>query len=371
MKVSVCYFVHNDLAALRTVLPYEMRWADEICVLDMASTDGTKEFCEAFLRPQDKYQRRDENTCPILGFGEARTAAAMMATGDWVLTSDADIVMHWQQADLIKRVLERSTVDVLSVAIAEVRPPLEGKTPMTNIEQVFDRMPRPFRPGNHRVLLRNGVGIDFKGYIHEEPFRGEVNCYAESRPSGLMRLHFHNWVDNPMRGMRYSWMLLRAAKNPELQKYTNRWWYDEYVPKHREHIEHQAAQYEELNKNRHKMNRVEEISAFYHSVLRAYCESIGEPAMPEWKDTEDWHKNAIRARVEMHLKDPRLTPQQSHEIWRQRKLSEGWEYAPVKDFENKKHPCMVPFEKLPPLQQMKHKYFGYVLSAYFQKDALI
>jgi hypothetical protein len=36
-----------------------------------------------------------------------------------------------------------------------------------------------------------------------------------------------------------------------------------------------------------------------------------------------------------------------HDSWAHRRIGEGWTYGPKRDDENKKHPCLVPFEELP------------------------
>lgn len=39
--------------------------------------------------------------------------------------------------------------------------------------------------------------------------------------------------------------------------------------------------------------------------------------------------------------------QEVHACWAESRLREGWEYGPVFDGENKKHPCLIPYEQLP------------------------
>lgn len=36
-----------------------------------------------------------------------------------------------------------------------------------------------------------------------------------------------------------------------------------------------------------------------------------------------------------------------HEVWAQNRINDGWRYGPVRDDANKKHPCLIPYEKLP------------------------
>ena len=56
-------------------------------------------------------------------------------------------------------------------------------------------------------------------------------------------------------------------------------------------------------------------------------------------------------------------PEASHISWMKQKLEEGWVYGPVKDPENKQHPCIVPFDALPREQQAKDFIFRAVVHA--------
>lgn len=36
-----------------------------------------------------------------------------------------------------------------------------------------------------------------------------------------------------------------------------------------------------------------------------------------------------------------------HDVWAQRRISEGWVYGSSRDDQKKEHPCLVPYSKLP------------------------
>ena len=38
----------------------------------------------------------------------------------------------------------------------------------------------------------------------------------------------------------------------------------------------------------------------------------------------------------------------AHDIWAQKRLSQGWTYGPRRDDDQKTHPCLVPYGDLPP-----------------------
>lgn len=241
MTVAVCYIVHNDLSMLRCTLPYEMRWADQIVVLDLGSTDGTKDFCARFLRPSDVYHRRDTNTIPEAGFSEARAFAARLAATDWVAHWGANFMLRWEDGPLVHQILGATTADVLSTETTQIVG--VGDKPWTFEKVIGETAIR--RTEHHRMFIRRNSGVEFKGYIHEEAYRGEVNAYGEAEAAPLRHYHFEASGNHKLRSKRNCWMFKRAMENPELQRYTNRWWYDTYYPANQERILAEAMAYEE------------------------------------------------------------------------------------------------------------------------------
>lgn len=81
MTLSVVVITKNEAHAIRACLE-SVRWADEIIVLDSGSSDGTLEICREFT-PQ-------VHSTDWPGFGPQKNRALALATGDWVLSLDAD-----------------------------------------------------------------------------------------------------------------------------------------------------------------------------------------------------------------------------------------------------------------------------------------
>ena len=57
------------------------------------------------------------------------------------------------------------------------------------------------------------------------------------------------------------------------------------------------------------------------------------------------------------------TPRQSHASWMRQKIAEGWVYGEVKDVEKRQHPCMLPYDELPPYQRAKDSLYIAIVSA--------
>jgi hypothetical protein len=99
--------------------------------------------------------------------------------------------------------------------------------------------------------------------------------------------------------------------------------------------------------------KIIDIAKVCHEVNRAYCESIGDLSQLEWDAAPDWQRESAKAGVLFHRENPDAKPSASHESWLKVKEQEGWKYGPVKDADNKEHPCFVPYNQLPTEQRAK------------------
>lgn len=100
-----------------------------------------------------------------------------------------------------------------------------------------------------------------------------------------------------------------------------------------------------------------------HEANRAWCLANGDDSQPLWDDAPDWQKDSAIKGVQFHMDNPDAGDSASHDNWMAQKDDEGWCYGPVKDPENKTHPCMVPFEELPEVQQRKDTLFRAIVHA--------
>ena len=113
------------------------------------------------------------------------------------------------------------------------------------------------------------------------------------------------------------------------------------------------------------MTNVEIIAKVVHEANRAWCESNGDFSQPSWENAPDWQKNSAYDGVRLHIANPDLTPEQSHDNWSEYKIKEGWVYGPVKDpnANPPTHPCLVPYNELPHEQRVKDSLFKSIIHA--------
>ncbi len=82
MKLSVVVIARNEAEMIGRCIA-SVGWADEIIVLDSASEDGTADIARSL-------GAKVETTADWPGFGPQKNRALALATGDWVLSLDAD-----------------------------------------------------------------------------------------------------------------------------------------------------------------------------------------------------------------------------------------------------------------------------------------
>lgn len=101
VTISVVMIVKDEEDVLDACLS-SVSWADEIVVYDTGSTDGTRDVARRYTDTViDGYWDDD--------FGAARNRALAHATGDWVLSIDADEIFESQGATLRKHLAKASS----------------------------------------------------------------------------------------------------------------------------------------------------------------------------------------------------------------------------------------------------------------------
>ncbi len=160
MRLSVILITHNEAARLRAVLE-AVAWADEIVVVDSGSTDGTPDIARAFTD-------RVVVTADWPGFGPQKNRALDLATGDWVLSLDADERVTPALAQEIRAALAEPRADVYALPRLSY---FLGR-PMRHGGWWPDEVPRLFRRGRARFsddLVHERLVFDGRAISLREP----------------------------------------------------------------------------------------------------------------------------------------------------------------------------------------------------------
>jgi len=112
----------------------------------------------------------------------------------------------------------------------------------------------------------------------------------------------------------------------------------------------------------------DDVARVAHEVNKAYCEALGDLSQPAWEDAPEWQRSSAKMGVTLHTTNPDAGPEASHASWTAQKVADGWTYGAYKDPVNKQHPCIMPFNQLPPEQQAKDFIFRAVVHALVPLD---
>ncbi|MDP7030111.1 MAG: glycosyltransferase family 2 protein [Phycisphaerales bacterium] len=107
VRLSIILICKDEASRIRETLE-AVRFADEVVVVDSGSTDGTPEIAAAIAD-------RVVVTEDWPGFGPQKNRALDAATGDWVLSIDADELVSQSLRDEILSAIEAGTHDAWRV----------------------------------------------------------------------------------------------------------------------------------------------------------------------------------------------------------------------------------------------------------------
>ena len=115
--------------------------------------------------------------------------------------------------------------------------------------------------------------------------------------------------------------------------------------------------------NKETKDKILEIAELCHEANKAYCELIGDYSQVHWDKAEDYQHEGIFNSIVNRIADPKMTHKDGHKEWMKFRELDGWVYGKVKDTKKKTHPCMIPYDELPPSQQTKDYIFHSIVKA--------
>lgn len=108
---------------------------------------------------------------------------------------------------------------------------------------------------------------------------------------------------------------------------------------------------------------IDVIARICHQANKAWCEAHGDLSQKDWADASQWQRDSAIAGVQFALANPGAPDSAQHDAWMADKVRDGWVYGEMKDAAARTHPCMVPFDQLPPEQQAKDRLFRAIVAA--------
>jgi len=100
-----------------------------------------------------------------------------------------------------------------------------------------------------------------------------------------------------------------------------------------------------------------QICEIAQTIRATYLNLIRDKPLPSYQDLSEGMKMYILDEVNYWLKDPSFKASDSHDSWYKYKTEEGWSYGEVVDYENKKHPRIVPYSQTPVEEKIANELF--------------
>ena len=120
MLVSLCAIAKNEAGYLPGMLRNFERLADEFCVVDTGSIDGTLQVAHPKLRVEPSAEFTPGAPQEQFHFGRARDESLAMARGEWILACDPDWRLQPQMVKALRGFFEAgrfAKFDVLACAV--------------------------------------------------------------------------------------------------------------------------------------------------------------------------------------------------------------------------------------------------------------
>jgi len=229
-SIAAVVLAHNEAALLALTLPRIKACVDEVIVVDMGSTDGSRRLYDVFLGRGDRVVTYEQRNLPLFGFAHARNYGARFTRADWILSVDSDEWIDTADAPALREAT-RGGHDVVEVSRRNyvARPGLN----LADLPAILNTAERSEEA--HRRLYRNQPDIRWEGLIHEELCDAQGNTWGRSGRAGLV-LHHLNQFKPPVlhdeKHRLYAFMILRAFVTPGFRYGMNPHWFTGYVRDH-------------------------------------------------------------------------------------------------------------------------------------------
>ena len=248
MKITVATVFHNEIEFLPKWYESVKTYADEIILAAHAPVDGSLEWAK---------QKQQDNEIPIQivefpkdtiykhGFCHMKNIIAAKATGDWIVSLDAD-----EEMDMTKDTLKPFTQD-RSVCVSTMTMHMtERRDHWTLDNREIIKQEANWINQRHWRIYRNGLGIEWIGLIHEElRLPNGIHVARFSRTSPIRMWHYGSMANPSKRGFKdglYAELLLRVVEQPELRAGTSKWWYTEYFDQNKEKLYKDREEYRKV-----------------------------------------------------------------------------------------------------------------------------
>jgi len=237
----------DDLPFMKNSVPAALELADKLIYIDTGALDGSQRWAADIpdVTVVQTYPRVIVNK----GFAWVRNEAMAYADKktEWFYHVDTDEMLSAEQRGLTRRHLQicheqHKAFSMIVQTFADSNHHFASWSKIANSTVHED--------GRHIRIFRANVGIEWRGYIHEELFYDTpipAPVFDSAEKMGWNHLHFtryRRWGNRLDKERRFSIMLLRAFDDRETYgQYMSDWWYENWYNDNLPTIRARAAEY--------------------------------------------------------------------------------------------------------------------------------
>ncbi|MCY7485580.1 MULTISPECIES: glycosyltransferase [Paenibacillus] len=225
-RLSLCMIVKDEESFIGNCLDSVKHVVDEIIIVDTGSTDKTVSICQSYGAKIYEFPWNDS-------FADARNFGLKQATGDWILWMDADEALDPDQAVFVRDILQEEMAHIGVIRLINYI----GEDTPSNAQTYI--------VGQHR-LLRNHMGFQFNGNIHEQLNVQEVLGEHIECKILPVKIHHYGYLQIVTQARSKSERNLRLLQiEKEKPEYSP--WIDYHIASEQYRLQRYAEAYESVN----------------------------------------------------------------------------------------------------------------------------
>ena len=192
--ISLCIIVKDEAKFLRACLESVKDLVDEIIIVDTGSTDTTKAIALEFTKKVFDFPWIDD-------FSAARNEALKHATGDWILTLDADEVIAKEDHDKILQAVQDKEATAFFVFHRDyTNKPISGfaKERWQTVQEHDKYKPYAkdfpgFKPDFHIRLFKNNQNYAYEYVVHEDVYNSILKNKGRLKQLNNVVIHHYGF----------------------------------------------------------------------------------------------------------------------------------------------------------------------------------
>ena len=238
--ISAVMIIRDEAEVLPLTLPPLVDTLDQVVIVDMRSTDTSREICGSLLRPGDRLVDYDPANLYSFGFEHPRNYGAQYASGQWIFAIDADEFVYPDDLRRLKEWL--STADPAEVNCV-IRHNYDGSDAFSLDDLKGLLAGASYAREEQGRFYKNDQAVRWAGLIHEEVW-GPQRMAGTVRGSVPLTIHHLSHYKqsgisaegNRAKTLLYSYLLMKAYRYPGFRAGTNPFWFSTYMSEHKAEV---------------------------------------------------------------------------------------------------------------------------------------